>query len=97
MMHGHSINGGSGVGGISIPINKAIARFDQAQQADVTLLGHFHQLTHGGRFIVNGSLPGVTAYSLKFGFEPPRQAFFTIAHAYGQPRGISMFTPIWVD
>lgn len=97
MMHGHSIRYGGGIGGLTIPVNKAIARFDQARQADVTLLGHFHQLTHGGRFVVNGSLAGVTAYSMAFGYEPPQQAYFTIAHAYGKPRGISMFTPIWVD
>lgn len=96
-MHGHSVSYSGGIGGLTIPLNKAIARYDVARKADLTVLGHFHQFFDGGRFIVNGSVAGVTAYSLKYGYEPPRQAFFLITKAYGQNRGKSIVAPIWVD
>lgn len=96
-MHGHAIRFGGGIGGPTIPINKALARWDIGKQADLTLLGHFHQFFDGGRFLINGSLIGTTAYSLSFGHEPPRQAFFLVTHAYGKPRGKNTVCPIWVD
>lgn len=96
-MHGHAIRYGGGIGGPTIPVNKAIARWDNGHKADLTLLGHFHTFFDGGRFLINGSLVGTTAYSLSFGHEPPRQTFFLITHADGKPRGKSIVCPIWVD
>ena len=52
--HGDDVRYGGGVGGLTIPLNKAIAGWDTVKKADLTIIGHFHQLTNAGNFIVNG-------------------------------------------
>ncbi len=78
--HGDSMRYGGGVGGPTIPINKAIAQWDKIKQADLDVFGHFHQFMDGGKFIMNGSMIGYNAYalSIKASFEPPKQALFLI-------------------
>ena len=78
--HGHAIRYSGGVGGITIPVNKAIAQWDKARQADLDVFGHYHQFFDGGKFVCNGSLIGYNAYalSIKAAHEPARQAFFLI-------------------
>lgn len=96
-IHGYEVKYGGGVGGITIPLNKAIAQWDQLIRADLTELGHFHQFLDGGRFIVNGSLIGYNNYAqaIKASFEEPRQAFYLIdARNGGTKSGVF---PIWVD
>lgn len=79
--HGHAIRYGGGIGGIYIPVNKAIAQWNKAKRADVDCFGHFHQLRDGGNFLCNGSLIGWNGYalSIKADFERPKQAF-TLVH-----------------
>jgi len=93
-LHGDGISYGSGVGGITIPINKAIARWQTVRHADLTVMGHFHQYHDLPNLVVNGSLIGYSPYSLSFGagYEEPRQAFFLIDAA----RGKTMPADIWV-
>lgn len=76
--HGHSIKYGGGVGGLYIPVNKAIAQWNKAKHADLDVFGHFHQLRDGGNFICNGSVIGYNGFamSIKADFEPPRQTLF---------------------
>lgn len=84
--HGHSINYGGGVGGITIPVNKAIAQWNKGQHADLDVFGHFHQRFDGGNFIANGSLIGFNAYAvrIKASYEPPTQQFFLINSKFGK-------------
>jgi len=84
--HGHAVRYGGGVGGIYIPVNKAIAQWDKAKKADLTVMAHFHQLKDGGNFICNGSLIGYNAYalSIKADYEDPKQAFFIIHSKKGR-------------
>lgn len=84
--HGHAVKYGGGVGGITIPINKAIAGWNKGRKADLDIMGHFHQLFDGGNFIVNGSLIGYSAYalSIKASPEPPQQSFFLIDKTAGK-------------
>lgn len=93
--HGDAVNYGGGVGGLTIPLRKAIAGWDSVQRADLSVSGHFHQLTDGGDFIVNGSLIGYNAYALrvKARYEPPQQAFFVV----DQNRGKTMTARIFTD
>lgn len=93
--HGHGIKYGGGVGGIYIPLNKAIAQYNRARHADLDVLGHFHQLRDGGNFIVNGSLIGYSGFALaiRADFEPPRQALFLI----DRKRGRTATWPILVN
>lgn len=98
MVHGYEVKYGGGVGGITIPLNKAIAQWDVAKRADLTVLGHFHQLMlDGGPFIANGSLIGYNTYAqaIKARFEEPRQAFWLIHARNGGTK--SVCAPIWLD
>mgnify|MGYP001575951537 CR=1 FL=1 len=91
-LHGHDIKYGGGVGGITIPVNKAIAQWDRARPAFLTCFGHFHQKFDGGNFIANGSLIGYNAFalSIKASAEPPAQQLCLI----DSKRGKTIVAPI---
>lgn len=93
--HGDDIRYGGGVGGITIPIMKALARWDTVRRADLTCMGHFHQLTSIRELIVNGSLIGFNAYAMSIGarFEEPAQAF----HMLDPLRFKGLSIPLWVS
>lgn len=92
--HGDAIRYGGGVGGITIPIYKALARWDTVRRADLTVMGHWHQRTALRRLIINGSLIGYNAYAMEIGaeFEPPQQHF----HVFESKRFDSISMPLWV-
>jgi hypothetical protein len=93
--HGHAVKYGGGVGGIYIPVNKAIAQWNKARHADLDVFGHFHQMRDGGNFICNGSLIGYNAFalSIKADYEKPRQALFLL----DKRRGRTATWPILVE
>ena len=92
--HGDTVNYHGGVGGITIPLLKAVARWDTVKRADLTCLGHFHQYLSLPDLIVNGSLIGYNSYAMQIGarFEAPSQAFTILDPA--RFKSISM--PLWV-
>lgn len=94
--HGHQINYQGGVGGITIPVNKAIAQWNKAHPVNLDVFGHFHTRFDGGNFIANGSLIGYNAYavSIKASFEKPSQTFFLVNKEYGEK---TVVAPIFVD
>lgn len=93
--HGHALKYQGGVGGLYIPVNKAIAQWNKGLRADLDIFGHWHQLKDGGNFICNGSLIGYNAYALaqKFDFEAPKQALLLL----DKKRGRTCTWPILVD
>jgi hypothetical protein len=93
--HGHAVKYGGGVGGIYIPLNKAIAQWDKARRSDLNIMGHFHQQVDGGNFVVNGSLIGYNAFalSIKGSFEKPKQTLLLI----DKKRGRTCLWPIFVS
>ena len=93
--HGHAIRYGGGVGGITIPVNKAIAQWNKARHADLDIFGHFHQLKDNGNWICNGSIVGYNAFALriKADYETPRQSFFL----FDRDRGKTISAPILVN
>lgn len=93
--HGHMIKYQGGVGGIYIPVNKAINQWNKIQWADLDVFGHFHQLKDGGNFISNGSLIGYNAYalSIKADYELPKQSFFLV----DRKKGRTISAPILFD
>ncbi len=97
LIHGYEVKYGGGVGGITIPLNKALAQWDNPIRADLTVLGHFHQFFDGRRFLVNGSLIGYNlfAQAIKASFEEAQQAFFLVHARNGGQRSIT--APIWLD
>jgi transposase-like protein len=84
--HGDNVNYQGGIGGVTIPLNKAIAAWNKAVKADFDVLGHWHSLQSDRHFIINGSLIGFGPYSLKIKapFEPPMQSFFLLHPRYGR-------------
>jgi len=94
--HGHQINYQGGVGGITIPVNKAIAQWNKAHAVNLDVFGHFHTKFDGGNFIANGSMIGYSAYgvSIKASFEPPCQQFFLVNRQYAQK---TMVAPIYLE
>lgn len=92
--HGDEANYQGGVGGITIPLNKAIAQWDQAKRCHYHHFGHWHQYLDTGRIVVNGSVIGFNAYamSIKATPEPPAQFFYLL----DSKRGKTCKSPIWV-
>lgn len=93
--HGHAVKYGGGVGGLTIPVNKAIAQWQKLKHADLDCFGHFHQFFDGGNFICNGSLIGYNSFAvmIKGSYERPKQAFFLIDRV----RGKTVVCPITFD
>jgi hypothetical protein len=93
--HGHAIRYAGGVGGIYIPVNKAIAQWNKGKHADLDVFGHFHQQRDGGNFLSNGSLIGYNAFalSIKADYDRPRQSLFLI----DKKRGRTCNWPILFD
>jgi len=94
--HGHQINYQGGVGGITIPVNKAIAQWNKARVANLDVFGHFHTKFDGGNFICNGSLIGYNAYavSIKASFEKPSQTIFLVNKKFMEK---TMTAPIFLE
>jgi len=82
--HGHAIRYQGGIGGIHVPLNKAISSWDSTRRASLTCIGHWHQFSwsRSGRYVTNGSVIGHSAYAvrIKATYEPPCQATFVIDH-----------------
>lgn len=92
--HGHAVNFGGGLGGLTIPMIKQIQRWDNDQKAYLSVCGHFHQKMDGERFIVNGSLIGDSPYGKRLGFTGrPEQVFFLIDRDHGK----TIVAPILLD
>ncbi len=93
-LHGDDVKFGGGIGGLTVPLYKALGRWATFRHADITCLGHFHQYVDTADFVVNGSLIGYNPYALSIGarFEQPRQAFFLV----DRRRGKTMPSDIWV-
>lgn len=94
--HGDWLAYQGGVGGLSIPLGKAIAAWNRASVADLDVLGHWHQLLFLSRAIVNSSLIGYGPFSVrvKAEFEPPQQAFALIDAEY---RRVTVRAPLLLE
>lgn len=93
--HGENVRYYGGVNGVVVPLNKCIAAWNQSRQADIDILGHYHQRCSGKNFVMNGSVIGYNAYalSIKAPYEPPQQSFFLMHPKHGK----SVEAPIWVE
>ena len=94
--HGHAIRFGGGVGGLTIPANKAIANWNQAQRADLDIFGHWHCFCWlPYRFVANGCLIGHNAFAdrIKAEYQPPSQSLVIIDHEHGR---VTKVLPIFV-
>ena len=97
--HGHAVRySGSGVGGITIPVNKSNASWDKIEPADLTCMGHYHQFQwlRAGKYVANGSLIGHSAFAtmIKAAYEPPSQSFIVVDHGRKE---VTKALPIFCD
>jgi hypothetical protein len=80
--HGEKVKGNGGVGGITIPLNKWIDKYNKetSVRADYDVLAHHHTLLRGRNFMVNGSVIGTSHYGISLGYanEPARQGAFVV-------------------
>lgn len=95
--HGHAIRYSHGVGGLHIPLRKAVRAWNETRHADFDILGHFHNFGENTtfRYIVNGSLIGYTAYAerLRASYERPLQAYAVVHENHGLIR----VSPLYAD
>lgn len=75
-LHGDVFKYAGGVGGITVPLFRAMARWEKLKHADLTAMGHWHQRYCLPDCMVNGSLIGYNAFAMSggFPFEPPVQS-----------------------
>ena len=78
--HGDGLRYGGGVGGLTIPLNKAVHAWNEHTYADLYVNGHYHQVLDAGRFVCNGSMIGMNQFAIriKAAPEPAQQVMFTI-------------------
>jgi hypothetical protein len=90
--HGDGLKYQGGVGGLTIPTEKAIASWNRAKVADLDVFGHWHTQQQNPKWVSNGSLIGYNAYavSIKAGYERPQQTFFL----FDRDRGRTITAPI---
>jgi hypothetical protein len=84
--HGESIQFGGGIGGLTIPLIKAIGKLNQQIHADYNIMGHFHQFWEATKdCLVNGSGIGFSAYAvmIKALPEEPLQGFKVLDSKHG--------------
>lgn len=93
--HGDEVRYWGGVGGLAIPLNKRIPRWDNVRPCRYHCIGHFHSFLDLGHTLVNGSLIGYSEYAMSIGadYEPPQQAFCLV----DSRRGKCVTAPIWVE
>lgn len=85
-LHGNFVKYAGGVGGITIPLNKALAQWDKSIRADCTFMGHWHQFLSGKNHVCNSSVCGYDPYaeSIKAEFDRPSQTFVLIDTKHGK-------------
>jgi hypothetical protein len=93
--HGDGLKYQGGIGGLTIPVEKAIAAWNKARVADLDIFGHWHQSQQNPKWISNGSLIGHNAYAvaIKAGYEPPQQTFFL----FDAKRGRTGTWPVFLE
>ncbi len=93
--HGDNLRYQGGVGGISIPVNKAVAAWDRVETVDFDIFAHWHTfLANYPKWVACGSLMGFSEYSLsiKAEYQAPTQTFIVIDRNFG----MTLATPVFI-
>lgn len=91
--HGDDLKYQGGVGGLAVPVNKALAQWDKTKRADYDWFGHWHQRIVMRKWQCNASLIGFSAHALsvKAEIEPPSQNF----SLWEKDHGLTITTPVF--
>ncbi len=83
-----------GIGGLTIPLLRALASWESVRRADLTIGGHWHQRINLPTVMVNGSLIGFNNYAMSINckFEHPVQS----VRMLDPQRWCSTDIPLWV-
>lgn len=91
LTHGDTFKGGDGIIGPIGPVTRGALKRGRMATAmgapfDMLLLGHWHTLTWGANFIINGSLKGFDEYAMTLSVtpEPPAQALWLTTENHGR-------------
>lgn len=84
--HGDNVQYNGGIGGLTIPCEKAISSWNKSRHVYMDIFGHHHTAMQNPRWISNGALIGYGPYSLaiKAGFEEPSQTYFLLDSKRGR-------------
>ena len=93
--HGEGIRYLGGVGGIHIPLRKAIAQWNKAKHADLDIMGHWHSRETSRDYVINGSVIGYNEFAqrIKADYAPPEQAFFILHPTFGKTAEFPIVLP----
>lgn len=92
--HGDAIKFQQGVGGLSIPMNKAKANWDRSRPSDLDICGHFHTwLYMPYKFLVNGCLIGMSPFGIRIRceYQPPSQSLLIVDSRHGVTKALQLF------
>ena len=92
--HGDNVQYQGGIGGLTVPLIKAIHRMNNTIHADYNIMGHYHQLFEATKdCFINGSGIGYSAYAQRIGasFEKPMQGFKIVDKKYGFTTKLPIF------
>lgn len=95
--HGHAIRFGGGVGGLTIPANKAIANWNISRRVHLDVYGHWHCFSWlPYRFVANGCLIGHNAFAdrIKAEYQPPSQSLIIVDHDHNR---VTKVLPVFVS
>ena len=95
--HGHAIKFAGGIGGLTVPVLRAIAQWNQGDKGvNLDCFGHFHTFINYGNFVSNGSLIGYNDFAIRIKavFERPQQAFFLVNRKWNSK---TMVTPVFLS
>jgi hypothetical protein len=78
--HGDAVKFGGGVGGLTIPMAKAIAQWNKGTRVDFDVMGHWHQFLPNYWFLVNPPMIGYDEFALhiKAECQPPAQGLLIV-------------------
>lgn len=91
--HGDAIRYQGGIGGISIPVNKAIAAWNKSKTASLDVFGHWHQSLDEWRWVSCGCLCGYSDFSveIKADYQPPTQTLILMTKDHGKIAALPLF------
>lgn len=91
--HGDAIRYQGGIGGITIPVNKAIAAWNKSTPAALDVFGHWHQYIDDWRWVSSGCLCGYSDFSveIKADYQPPTQTLIMMSKNHGKVAALPLF------
>jgi|LakMenEpi03Aug12_release.lakeMendotaPanAssembly.Ray.scaffolds.fasta_scaffold91286_8 hypothetical protein len=92
--HGDAVKYSAGVGGLTIPMNKAKSNWDRSRHSDLDICGHFHTwLYMPYKFLVNGCVIGMNPFALRIRaeYQPPSQSLLIVDGRHGVTKALQVF------